>query len=67
MALFAPNLLKYADVPQLAALVAPRALRILSVVDGGNRELTKEEMTRAFGYTVEVYGGMGAGDGVKIG
>jgi hypothetical protein len=67
MSVFMPNLLRYADVPQIAALMAPRSLRILSAVDGGNRELTKEEMAGAFGYTVEVYEGIGAGDGVKIG
>jgi hypothetical protein len=36
MCTFVPNLLKVADVPQIAALVAPR-LRILRALDGGRR------------------------------
>ena len=60
LSLFMPNLLRHGDVPQIAALVAPRGLRILSVVDGGNRELKREEIAGAFGYTVEAFGLMGA-------
>jgi dienelactone hydrolase len=37
MCTFVPNLLKVADVPQIAALVAPRPLRILRALDGGRR------------------------------
>ncbi|MEW6356041.1 MAG: hypothetical protein AB1696_06945 [Planctomycetota bacterium] len=67
MPTFVPNILKIADVPQTAALVAPRPLSILGAVDGSLRSLTDHEMADAFRCTYDVYQLRRAGKAVALG
>ncbi|MBM4048578.1 MAG: hypothetical protein FJ279_26040 [Planctomycetes bacterium] len=66
MTTFLPNILKLADVPQIAALIAPRPLHIRSAVDGGFRELTPAEMDEAFRYVREAYQRRGADAALRL-
>ena len=65
MSLFVPGLLRVGDVPQLAALVAPRRLHIAGAVDGGNRAL--DASGRAFACTRSAYEALGAEDAFLLG
>jgi len=63
MSTFVPGILKVGDVPQIAALVAPRGLHIAGAVDGGNRQVSSAE---AFAYTRQAYAARGAEDALSI-
>lgn len=51
----APGLLNIGDLPDLAAALAPRHLRIEAAVDGHNRLVSAEELNRTYGPTTAVY------------
>jgi hypothetical protein len=47
--------LRVADIPQLAALAAPRRLLLAGAVSPQGKKLDEKEMREAFGFTSEVY------------
>jgi dienelactone hydrolase len=55
MVTFVPFLLEVADVPQLAALVAPRRLLIVGSVDGQSKTLDADAAEATFRFTQHVY------------
>jgi dienelactone hydrolase len=55
MALLAPGLFHAGDVPQLAALVAPRPLLIADGVNPQGRRRTEKQMQEAYAFTSDVY------------
>jgi dienelactone hydrolase len=55
MGLLAPGILRLADVPQLAALGAPRRLIIAGGTSPEGDALSENEMCRAFDYTRRIY------------
>jgi hypothetical protein len=55
MGLLAPGILKIADVPQLAALAAPRRLLLAAGVSPQGKKLGEKDMREAFAFTSEVY------------
>ncbi|MEM4688549.1 MAG: acetylxylan esterase [Thermofilaceae archaeon] len=57
--LFPPDLLKYADVPQVAAMVAPRPLAVENPLDPHLRPLRREEAEEIFEFTRRVYEALG--------
>ncbi|NLB97045.1 MAG: hypothetical protein GX785_15215 [Armatimonadetes bacterium] len=67
MSLFVPNLLKVADVPQIASLVAPRRLHIASGVDAGAHPLSPDELSSAFDVTRQAYRHAGAEGSLVLG
>ena len=50
-----PNMLKYADIPQLAALVAPKPLSIVEPIWASGNPVQKEELDKVFSWTKRVY------------
>jgi pimeloyl-ACP methyl ester carboxylesterase len=55
MGLLAPGILKWADVPQLAALVAPRRLVLADGVTPQGKKLLEKDLREAYGFTADVY------------
>jgi dienelactone hydrolase len=55
MGLLAPGILRWADVPQLAALAAPRRLIVAEGVTPQGRKLPQKEFSEAFAFTRGVY------------
>jgi pimeloyl-ACP methyl ester carboxylesterase len=55
MGLLAPGILDVGDIPQLAALAAPRRLVVAESVTPQGKPLTRAEMEKAFGFTQSVY------------
>jgi len=55
MGLLAPNLFTVGDVPQLAALAAPRRLLIGGAVTPQGKKLTEKDIKEAYRFTSEVY------------
>jgi dienelactone hydrolase len=55
MGLLAPGLLRLADIPQLAALAAPRRLIIADGLSPQDRNLRSREIEHAFAFTKRVY------------
>lgn len=64
--LYPPRILFYADIPEIAALVAPRKLRIRRPVDSSSRVLSIEEAKEAFNFTVKVYDVLNAREALNI-
>jgi len=52
---FIPQILNYADIPQIAALIAPRSLYIANPVNGANEPVPDETLNTAFSATRDVY------------
>jgi cephalosporin-C deacetylase-like acetyl esterase len=52
-----PGALTAGDLPHLAAALAPRFLRIESAVDGSNRRVQADRLTRTYAPTVAAYKG----------
>jgi hypothetical protein len=61
-----PGVLKYFDLPDLAASIAPRPLRIAAAVDGSNRRLGEEDVLREYGVAAERYRALGVADLLEI-
>ncbi len=55
MGLLAPGLLRVGDVPQLAALAAPRRLIVAGGVSSQGKALTEKALKEAYGFTASVY------------
>jgi dienelactone hydrolase len=55
MGLLAPGLLRWADVPHLAALAAPRRLILAEATSPQGQRLTADQLTESFSYTRSVY------------
>lgn len=60
VSLFPPNLLKYADIPEVAAMVAPRPFTLINPLDSHLRPMVKEEAEKCFEFTREIYAAAGA-------
>lgn len=58
--LFPPNLLKHADVAEVAAMVAPRQLTVENPLDPHLRPMGREDAEKTFEFTREVYELLGA-------
>ncbi|MCC6443730.1 MAG: prolyl oligopeptidase family serine peptidase [Armatimonadetes bacterium] len=61
-----PSLLQVADIPQLAALVAPRPLAIMDPLDASGNPLPEAEMQRAFMWTKRVYEALDAAEKLAV-
>ena len=64
---FVPGVLRNFDLPEVAALVAPRRLLLLNIVDPLHRRVDPEEVDRTYRSAAGVYRVAGAGDALKIG
>lgn len=60
VSLLPPNLLKYADIPEVAAMVAPRPFAPVNPLDSHLRPMVKEEAEKCFEFTREIYAAAGA-------
>ena len=63
---FAPNILRAADVPHLAALIAPRPLTIADPVGFGKHPLGAEEAESALAFAADVYSALDAADAFRL-
>jgi dienelactone hydrolase len=66
MGLLAPGLLRAGDVPQWAALVAPRPLLLIDGTTTPGRKLTERYLREAYAFTGHVYGLHGAAPRLTI-
>ena len=57
--IFPPHMLKYADIPEVAALIAPRTLHIKYPLSPTRSRLSKEEAEKIFDFTKRVYRELG--------
>lgn len=64
--LYPPWILLYADIPEVAALVAPRKMRIKRPVDSSGVILNDDNARKLFDFTIKVYDVLGAEDAFKI-
>ena len=64
--IFIPQILNYADIPQLAALIAPRSLRIIKPVNGHNEQLSDEASKSIFAWTQVMYAQLAAESNFRI-
>jgi hypothetical protein len=55
MGLLAPGILRVGDVPQLAALSAPRRLVIVGGVSSHGQPLTEKQLKEAYAFTARAY------------
>ena len=63
---YAPNLLKHADVCELATLVAPRPLIVVDPIAPDGRPAAAEPAERAFSFTKAVYERLGAPEALRV-
>src|SRR5262249_35635952 len=66
MGLLAPGILKVGDIPQIAALSAPRRLVISGGISPQGKRLTEKELKDAYGYTSAMYKVLGMGERLII-
>ena len=64
--MFAPNILKVADIPQLAALVAPRRLAFIEPVGYGRQVMGPDEAEEALRFARDTYDALGSGEALEI-
>lgn len=64
---FLKDMLKVADVPLFAALVAPRPLWLESAVDKNGNPLSIEDVQKQFAVTVDVYNFLGQPNNIRLG
>lgn len=62
-----PGVLGEYDLPDLAASLAPRAVRIVNGVAPNGRLLLRKEVSAEFAYTAQVFGALGASDAFTVG
>jgi pimeloyl-ACP methyl ester carboxylesterase len=55
MGLLAPGMLRVGDIPQLAALAAPRSLVVADGRTSQGGRLTREQLQEALGFTANIY------------
>lgn len=63
----APGILRVGDIPQLAALVAPRPLEILEAVESEGTPVTETKLKSIFAPTQAIYDLLGVGDRLRLG
>lgn len=63
---YPPKLLKYADIPEIAALIAPRKLKLINPVDMDNKALTREKVEEVFEFTYKVYEHLEAVENLRV-
>jgi len=63
MSTFLPQILKYADLAQIAALNTPKAVLIANGIDGGGKQLSIREMEKTYQWAKDAYQLLGANDG----
>ena len=61
-----PGLLDHADLPDLAAAMAPRPLRLSGMVDAKNRQLSEASSKRIFDSVSQLYARKNATDHLSI-
>ncbi|HLY07929.1 MAG TPA: prolyl oligopeptidase family serine peptidase [Planctomycetota bacterium] len=61
-----PGALAHFDLPDLAAMMAPRRLTILSPVDGAGKPVSQVELDTAYGKAREAYRAAGAEDNLVL-
>jgi hypothetical protein len=61
-----PGALKYFDLPDLVSLMAPRSVRLSSLVDGANLVLTAEQVQEDYHRAYERYISLGVADQVHF-
>jgi len=67
LGLMAPGILReVGDIPQIAALVAPRRVVIAGAVGGDGKALTAVEVGSAFGEATRAWNLLGAGDALSL-
>lgn len=66
MGLLAPSLLAAGDIPQLAALAAPRRLAILGGTDPRGRPLDAASLATTFAFTRDIYRRTGAPEALNL-
>jgi cephalosporin-C deacetylase-like acetyl esterase len=64
--LYPPRILLYADIPEAAALVAPRKMLVKRPVDSSGVVLSFEDASKVFDFTIRVYEVLAARDAFKI-
>ena len=52
---FIPHVLKHYDLPDIAALIAPRPLKLVSLVDHKKEAVETEIVAQEYNWTAEVY------------
>lgn len=67
MGLLAPGILRVGDIPQLAALVAPRRLVIAGGLSAEGRKRTEPQLQESYVFTRRIYELHRAGTALKIG
>jgi dienelactone hydrolase len=55
MGILAPGLLLWGDVPQLAAIVAPRRLAVVGGVSSQGKRMKREALQESFAFTAAIY------------
>jgi dienelactone hydrolase len=66
MGLLAPGILRVGDLPQLAALAAPRRLVIAGGVSANGARLSRDQLVQSYAYTAAVYRLHGAAGNLRI-
>jgi hypothetical protein len=66
LSFFMPGILQYGDIPHLAALIAPRPLRMLRPATASREPLEPDEADEAFAFTRHVYRLLNAGDRLEV-
>lgn len=64
--IFIRDVLKYYDLPQVAATIAPRRLTITAPVDAMKNPVALADARRAYAWTAEVYAGCNASSNFQI-
>jgi len=64
--LYPPRILLYADIPEAAALVAPRRMLIRKPVDSSGAVLNFEDAGKVFDFTIRVYEALATRDAFRI-
>ncbi len=64
--IFPPNILKYADIPEVIALVAPRQVTLIDPLSPQRRRLTLNNALEIFSFTIKVYEKLKARENFKI-
>jgi hypothetical protein len=55
MSLFLPGITRYADIPHISALCAPRPLLLMNPIDGGAKVMSAGKAESLFSWTKRIY------------
>jgi len=64
--LYPPGILLYADIPEAAALIAPRKMLVKRPVDSSGAVLNFDDASKVFDFTIRIYDMLAAKDAFKI-